>query len=329
MSDWLTASTSAWAGAAFAGSIDLDGNQDAVKIDSVGNYAYAVRDIHNSPNFYIFDVSSPAAPITIGSMMLDGRPSNVVVSGDYAYVTSSDNAQELQIVNIATPSAPFLIGSYDADGSANANSVAISGTTVYVVRNKSGDQELLVLDVATPSAPTGIGSVDLGYNAHDIVVSGNYAYIASSADAQELQVVNIATPSTPILLGGYDVTASNANATTVAVSGSVVYLGIASTLYILSDSIHGSPILSGSMAFGGIVNDIAVGSGSMSYLFIGTSYSSNELRIVDVSTPSMPTVFTAVNLVSDANGVAYNSSLDIVVISNADNAAELITVNHP
>ena len=329
LSDWLSAATSPWTGALFAGSIDLSGNQNLLKIYSVGNYAYAVRDVSGSANFFIFDVSVSAAPTTVGSITLNNTPSNIVVLGGYAYVSSSDNSQELQIVNISTPSAPVLAGSYNASGNANANGIAISGTTAYLVRSQGSDKEFLAINVATPSAPTLTGSLDLSDNANEIAISGNYAYIASSINSQELQVINIATPSAPVLLGGYDLGGSNANANTVAVSGTTVYLGISSTLYVLNDSVHGTPTLYGSTALSGTVNDISVGSGSMSYLFVGTSYASNEFRIVDASTPTTPVVLMAVNLASDANGVAYNSDLDIAVIADTSNAGELMIVSHP
>ncbi len=327
-SDWLTATTSPWTGAVFAGSIDLSGNQDLLKIATAGNYAYAVRNVSGSTNFYVFDVSVPATPSQVGSMSLSSTPADIAISGNYAYIASNDNSQELQIVNIATPSAPSLTGSYNASGNANANGVAISGSTAYLVRAQGSDKEFSVISVTTPSAPTLTGSLDLSDDANDVAISGNYAYIASSINTQELQVINITTPSAPALLGGYDLGGSSSNATTVAVSGSTVYLGITSNLYTLNDAVHGTPTLTSTLAQGGTVNDIALMS-SPAYVFVGTSYNSGELRIIDATTPASPTFVATLNLSSDSNGVAYNSTLDIAVVANASNAGELMTVNHP
>lgn len=261
-------------------------------------------------------------------MTLNTIPSNIVVSGNYAYVSSTADTQELQIVDISTPSAPTLTGSYNASGNANANGIAISGTTAYLVRTQGADKEFLIINVATPSAPTLTGSLDLSDTANEVAISGNYAYIASSVNTQELQVINITTPSAPVLLGGYDLGGSSANATTVAVNGSDVYLGIASSLYILNDVVHGTPTIYATLAQGGTVNDIAVGNG-VAYLFIGTAFGTGEFRIVDATTPASPTFVKTVDLAAASNGVAYNSALDIAVVANSSDAGELMTVNHP
>ncbi len=327
-SDWISASSSAWISGVFSGSIDLAGDQDLLKIDTVENYAYAIRDMSGSANFLIFDVSIPAAPTTVGSMTLNAVPSNIVVSGNYAYVSSANNSQELQIIDIAIPSMPTLAGSYNASGNADAKGVAISGSEAYLVREQGADKEFLVMNITTPSAPTLTGSLDLSGTGNEVAISEGYAYIASSLNAQELQVIDIVTPSAPVLIGGYDVGGSDIDALTVAVNGSIVYLGIESSLYILNDAVHGAPVLSATLAQGGTVNDITAGNG-VEYLFIGTSFATGEFCIVDATTPSSPTFVNIVDLTGVSNGVAYNAALDIAVIANTDDAAELMTANHP
>ena len=327
-SDWLSATTSAWSGAVFAGSVDLSSNQNLLKIATAGNYAYGVRNVNGSANFFIFDISTPTAPIAVGSMTLSTIPSDIAVSGNYAYIASTDNNQELQIVNIAVPTVPALTGSYNASGNANANGVAISGNTAYLVRTQGADKEFLIINATVPAAPTLTGSLDLSDNANEVAISGNYAYIASNVNTQELQVINITTPSAPTLLGGYDLPTSSANATTVAVSGNIVYLGITTNLYILNDAVRGTPTLTSTLAQGGTVNDIAL-MGSPAYVFVGTSYASGELRIVDATTPASPTFIATVDLVSNTNGVAYNATSDVAVTASVANPSEFMVINHP
>ncbi|MEK7459337.1 MAG: prepilin-type N-terminal cleavage/methylation domain-containing protein [Patescibacteria group bacterium] len=327
-SDWLSATTSAWTTPALAGSIDLSGSQDLLKLATAGDYAYAVRSVSGSDNFFVFDISVPSTPTTVGTLTVFGTPSNVVISGDYAYVATSDNTREMQVISIASPTSPSIAASYDASGNTNATSVVISGSTAYLVREQSSNKEFLVLDVSSPLTPTLTGSLDLTDNANDVAVSGNYAYVASSSNSRELEVIDVTTPATPVLLGAYDISASSTNSNAVKVSGTTVYLGNSSRLYILSDATHGTPTLLGSISASGTVNDIALGNGGM-YLFLGTANGSNEFRVLDATTPAAPTFLASVNLTNTASGVAYNETSDVIVVASTANSAEFVVINHP
>lgn len=328
LSDWLSATSSPWNTPALAGSVNLSASQAMLKVATSGNYVYGVRSVASGVNFFVFDISTPTAPTQVGSMTLSGTPENIALSGNYVYVSSSDNNQELQIINISTPTAPSLTAVYDANNAQNATGIAVSGNYAYLTRDQGAGTEFLVLNITTPTAPTLTGSLELTANCNEVAVSGNYAYVASESNTQELQVVNITTPATPTLLGWYDLLASTANAETVAVNGTTVYLGINNVLYILSDAVHGTPTISGSIGLTGLVNDLALLS-TYNYLFVGTSNASNEFRIINVGTPSSPTILGSVNLAGNVIGVAYNESLDVVAVADASSAAEFMVINHP
>ncbi|HUQ30163.1 MAG TPA: hypothetical protein VM103_01445, partial [Candidatus Paceibacterota bacterium] len=117
-----------WATPVFTGTADSTGTNDGLKIQTQGNYAYLVRS-GGTPNFAVYDISTPASPTLVGSLTLSGAPSDIAVSGNYAYVSNTSDTQELQVVNVSTPGAPSMVGSYDAAGSANANGVFVVGTT--------------------------------------------------------------------------------------------------------------------------------------------------------------------------------------------------------
>jgi hypothetical protein len=54
-------------------------------------------------------------------------PSNVAISGTYAFVTTNANAGELVVVNITNPFVPFVAATLDITGNDNANSLFILG----------------------------------------------------------------------------------------------------------------------------------------------------------------------------------------------------------
>jgi len=83
-----------------------------------GNYAYVA-----GPGLRVIDVSTPSAPVEVGSI---GTPeaTGVAVVGGYAYVVGDG----LRVIDVSTPSAPTYAGSVDAAGLA----VAAEGGYAYV-----------------------------------------------------------------------------------------------------------------------------------------------------------------------------------------------------
>jgi PGF-pre-PGF domain-containing protein len=108
------------------GSYDVDGN-----IAISGNYAY----VANGDNgLVIIDVSDPLSPKLAGTYD-DVSASDVVISGNYAYVTSDTG---LVILDITNPVSPTLAGTYSIVG----NSVAVEDDYIYVA---DGDRGLTIL----------------------------------------------------------------------------------------------------------------------------------------------------------------------------------------
>ena len=104
------------------GSYDVDGN-----IAISGNYAY----VANGDNgLVILDVSDPSSPELAGAYD-ESSASDVVISGDYAYVTSDTG---MVILNITNPAAPSLAGTYNIV----ANSIAVEGDYIYVADGEKG-----------------------------------------------------------------------------------------------------------------------------------------------------------------------------------------------
>lgn len=327
LTNWLAVTISNWSNPVETATLDLSGSENGEKVQVSGNYAYMVRN-STTANFVVIDLSVSDTATLLSSLTVDGTPQDIFVSGDYAYVTSSDNNQELQIINIASPSSPNVVGTYNASGSANPTGVYVSGTTVYFVRDSSSNDELIIVSAATPTSPTLIGSLNLGSDSNDVVVSGDYAYIASASNSQELQVVSIATPASPSLAGSLNLSDST-NAETVAGSGTTLFLGQGSTLHTISVSTPTSPSQLGSLSVGGTINDLANNLGnSNTNLFIGTSATSAEFQVIDVSTLSAPTQFGTIDI-SGSNailGIAYDATFDRAYGVGQSNSAEFTII---
>lgn len=329
LTNWIAAIKSA-AGAILSGSLDLTGNGDAVKVATVGNYAYVVRNAANS-NFHIVDVSNSASPTLISTLSLSSAPTNIVVSGNFAYVTTSNKNAELQIVNITNPNLPVLVGTYNASGNSAGLAVAVSGNFAYLARaDNGGNNEFVVVNITNPASPTTSGTYSTGGNLdlNAIYLHGNYAYVATNDGSQEVIQINITNPAAPTLAHAYNL-ATATTALAVTGFGNTLVVGQGSTLYL--EDISNPALLTqiGTVATtgAGIINDISVDS-SNKYLYLATTMNTAEFQVADITTPASPTIVRTVDVAgvsSTLYGVAYNSTLDIIVGASASDTQELLT----
>jgi hypothetical protein len=318
--NWKKTAVGNWASPSQESGVDLTGNDNGMKIQVQGHYAYLVRST-GSPNFAVFDIST-TTPTLSSSLTLSGTPTNIYVWGRYAYITNEADGTELQIVDACTPSSPSSVGTFDAAGASNATGVFALGNYAYLVRLSSADNEFVVIDVSTPSSPSLTGSLDLGDDANEVTVIGSNAFIASSSNTQELQVVSVSTPSTPSLIGSLDL-AGGGNALTIAGFSSSIILGRqGGELETVSVSTPSAPTSSGTYASGGAVNDVSLGNAN-NYVFSATNNPVAEFQVVDISTFSTPALFGSVDYTNNINGVAYSSFNDRAYAATEANAQEL------
>lgn len=329
LTNWMASLAKTWPNAVQSASYDASGTVDAIKVATVGNYAYVVR-ASGSPNFLVVNVSNPAAPTLAASLTLATNPTNITVSGNYAYVTTTSDTAELQIVNITTPTAPVLTSSYNASGTADGKAVYVSGSYAYLARAaNAANGELTIVNVSNPASPTLAGSYSNNITMNDIVVSGSYAFIGTSATTNNLLVVNVSVPLLPTLSTSYSLQAATA-VNALALKGSTTLLvGQATTLSLLDLSSPTAPTRVGGVTTTGsaAVNDISIDS-SGTYAFLGTSSTTAEFQIANISTPSTASIIRTVDISgtsSTLNGVAYNTALDIVVGASAADTQEVVT----
>jgi hypothetical protein len=327
LTNWLAAVAATWDNPnTLAGSLDLAGNQDGLKIALQGDYAYVVRN-DGTPDFAVVNITNPTSPTLAGSLALAGAPRDVFVSGNYAYVASTDNAQELTVIDITNPATPVQVGSYNASGNSDANGIFVVGTTAYLVRtSQPSDPEFIILDVATPATPALLGTLQLTDTGNQVYVQGTAAYVASNSNTQELQVIDVANTALPIQVSSINL-AGTSNALTVAGTTGQLFVGQGSELHVVSTASPLVPVLLGSLNVGGTVNDLSLtlGSGN-TYVFTATTAAAAELQVVDVSVPATPTLIGSYDALGDLSGIAYDAATDRAYAVGAANAQELIVV---
>jgi hypothetical protein len=187
------------------GSAETQGIAKGVVVSGI--YAYVADGGTLGEGLMIFDVSAeePSLKGTYDPSGLEVRA--VAVSGNYAYVPVSPlpgdpGVSQLLVINVSDPEHPTLVGDTEEDIHASLNGLAIVNAGEQTFAYVGAAPGLLVFNVTDPGSPSLAGNVSLRRPAEELVVSGEFLYVADEAGG--LQVLSISDPDAPALLGGRD-----------------------------------------------------------------------------------------------------------------------------
>lgn len=222
----------------------------------------------------ILDKTYPTAMTLSGNYDSIGYVSDVNILNNYAYV--GDYYDGLLILNISNPTTPTLVGSYDVPGP--AYDVAVYGNYAYVAAPHKG---LVITNISNPTYITSIASYETT-NAHDVFISGDYAYIS---DYGVLLILNVSHPESPILVGQYADTVKD-----VIVSNGYAYGVSSSGFQIINISNPTTPTFVWSYDIGTSATGLTI-YGKYAYVTNGQ----NGLYIFDISNSETPTLVGSYN----------------------------------
>ncbi|MBI5363359.1 MAG: hypothetical protein HZA53_09275 [Planctomycetes bacterium] len=251
-------------------------------VDVEDGFAFAVEHARLSS----FDLSDPARPRAVGTLLLSG---NFLwdVKVENGIAVCADAFWGVRIADVHDPSAPFYLATWDTPYA--PESVAIANGIVYAADGQSSVQVVDVHDPRTPflRAAIPIAHPGLSWYAQEVVVVGSTLYVGSEAYGQvALDIVDVANPSVPILRGsivfapGYPVGLSDLD-----VDGATAYVTESSTgLHIVDVSNPAAPVQVGSLSgAAGVVRCYGT------RLLLGRG-PTPSLDVVDVSNPALPVV---------------------------------------
>ena len=167
------------------------GSVSAVAVD--GSHAYAAADMDG---LLVFDVSVPSAPALVGSIdrSIIGRPTDVAVSGDMAYVVSVawlGSHRGLHVIDVHSPSSPTLTGQLATPSS--PEDVAVAGRYVFLREGSvAGSSTIRAIDVGSPNAPLEVASCTVPGDVGSLTVDGDQLLVTSG---QRLTVLSATNPS--------------------------------------------------------------------------------------------------------------------------------------
>ena len=310
LAHWANPTVSSGAGGSFFG--DASG----IKIKFQNGYAFAVTDGASDNDFYIIDVTNLSMSAVSGNLDLKGDLQNLVVDGDYAYIAAAKNSRMFQVIDISDPSDPKKVAEIKPSGTKDPNGIYKFGDAIYMTRETGGQAEFLIYDVSNPTNPKEKGALDFSDDLEDLVVIGDYAYIATQIDSQELLLVNVSNSLDPTLESSYDLP-GNSDATTLVGFNNIIILGRDNGEVFLFDVSNPSlPIkFDNNLNINNRINDVALGNQNQ-YALIVTA-EENEMSyfvIVEISDPANPNPTAALTFGEDLNGVTYDPLTDRIYI---------------
>jgi hypothetical protein len=164
------------------------------KVAIQGDYAY----VGAGPVLIVFGVAYPDYPVRLTYLLLRAFVNDLVVSGGFAYVLTSDN--RVLIIDITQPNAPAIRGTYIA--SDKILDLSVEGSYLYLAVSDG----LRIIDVTDPSNPQLI-ELFLSTYPFPIIVSGKYAYLPSPVFEEGygyvksvLKVLDISDLTNPVLI---------------------------------------------------------------------------------------------------------------------------------
>jgi hypothetical protein len=301
----------AWDDLDTAAAINL-GGQGSNDIDVANSVVYITSDPSpvGTEDFLSYQFDSVTMTLTeLDKINLSMGVNRVDIAGDYAYIanastTSSVSNNELLVVDISDPSNLVQLGKATLGITPNcptfcpggAQSVKYYGGRVYVGTHRIGGAEFYIYNVSTPSNPTLIRSFEVNHNVNDIVVGGDYAYLATSNDSGEIMILNIADPG-PITLAGSFNANNSGNDTEDALRLTV----IGNRLYFGREDVSNS--------------------------------SERDYYILDVSNPAAPTVLGSYALTlnpnTDVAGILVKGGVGFVAIDDPNEGMQILDVSNP
>ncbi|MFH1843199.1 MAG: FlgD immunoglobulin-like domain containing protein [bacterium] len=191
------------------GSYDTPDDTWAVAVD--GDLVY-LGDSGNG--IVIVDASDPTLPVLLGALDTSGSVRGIQVAGDELLVAAY---YQVLVLDVSNPTSPFIRHAIDTPGTVTR--VASAGIHAFAVAGSGGG--FISLRYRERTDPLLLGSISLPGPPLDLVVAGDYAFVADYTNG--LAVVDISDPFNPIFI---DTLVSLHQARTVCLAGDVAFIAM-------------------------------------------------------------------------------------------------------
>jgi len=247
-------------------------------VDVVGDWLFAAG---TWMGLYAVNISSPLALGPHYNYNTPGNAYNVEIAGDFAYVA---DYWTVQVINVSDPTSMTFVTSFDTGASDREFSLYVEGDYLYVVTydwtTTPDTHRIFCYDITDPSAPAYVDEVSYqssSWYTRDIVVDGDYAYVAGYSDG--VIIIDVSDPSNMRLLDSqYD---ANGYAYRVLKVGPELFVADGTVgMTILNVSMLTTPTSASTYDTPGSARSVRI-QGNFAYVADDTS----GLRIVNITDP--------------------------------------------
>jgi VCBS repeat-containing protein len=160
--------------------------------------------------FHIFDVSTPTAPVELGTGYEVGAAVNgIVVKNNIAYLATAAN-NEVIALNVTDPTNITTLGTYTSATLTGQALAQDSGTTLYFGRiGGNGNPKLLALDTANLSTPKWTMNMSKQSGVYSEILRGNLLFMTTADPNDGLQVWDISNASASVAPTRWDTSPLN------------------------------------------------------------------------------------------------------------------------
>jgi len=253
---------------AFISRLNLIGDNSHIEI--FDDYAYIVG---NHDKLRIINISDVNEPRLTGEIPIDAEIDNIWVDSNYVYAAAG--VIGMVIIDISDPASPEIVTTFNTDG--DTKTVVVRDTVAFIAERHiyPSSYSFQIVNIANIHNPVTIGYLtrDLGWN-KDLLVDGNYAYLANSY--RGFIIINISNLTQPLIIAQLE---DNTYPWNLAKSGDLFFMDYGfDSLQVFDVSNPESPELAAEYDLSAYASDFDV---SSEYMFRACSYSG--LSILDVS----------------------------------------------
>lgn len=262
-------------------------------------------------------------PSFIGAYDTVNESMDVYISGDSAFI--ADYYDGLQIIDISDPSTPTYIGSYNTPD--RAVGIYVEDDYAYIADYNSG---LLIFNVSNLSNPQLIGTCGGFFPSPDpslpgdVVVSGDYAYVADrsfyngTAWVPAFWIADISDPTNPSIVA-YQETSDESDG--VYVSGNFAYITIRSggiEVYNITDPRNPNYIASCNVPGQAMEIDV---SGDYAFVAAGSA----GLQIINITNPVNPKNISSYDTPGNALSVVISGN--VAFLADSDSGIQMVNIS--
>lgn len=203
-------------------SVNMTGTGNGLGVYVNGTNAYVSRASDTTANAFeltIVNITNPLSPSVTGGYNNNINMNEVYVSGNYAYVATSNTGGEMLVVNVTNPASPTLAATYNASGTTTGLTVMGYNSTVFL----GAGTNLIAINVTTPTSPATLGTFAAGGTVNDVDkdITQTFAFIGTSSTTAEFRVVGITNPASMTAVRTVDVTGTASTITGVGYNNSL------------------------------------------------------------------------------------------------------------